>query len=235
LVIRCGEWNTQNEDESLPHQERGVAKIIIHPHFNLATHENNFALLFVDTDFERADHIQPVCLPKPCEVYRQSENCVANGWGKDKFGSDGRFSSIVKEVVYPIVPREQCQSKLRETRLGQFFELGDSFICAGGVKGVDTCKGDGGSPLTCRIQGSNRWVQAGIVSWGIGCGEQGTPAVYASVATVSCWLDNEVKKHLETEVTRFGFLQSVDCHGAVPVTDCSETDERTIEFDYYDF
>ena len=108
------------------------------------------------------------------------------------------------------------QSKLRKTRLGEYFELDKSFICAGGIKvreekiqqssilqGVDTCKGDGGSPLTCRIQGSNRWVQviaptnppwyqAGIVSWGIGCGEQGTPAVYASVATVSCWLDNEV-------------------------------------------
>ena len=87
------------------------------------------------------------------------------------------------------------------------------------VQGVDTCKGDGGSPLTCKIQGRNSWVQvsllffisspdyitifcklsseanveqAGIVSWGIGCGEEGVPAVYANVAHVVCWIDNEV-------------------------------------------
>merc|ERR1712080_605168 len=93
-------------------------------------------------------------------------------WGKDKFGSDGRYASILKEVVYPIVGRPECQKKLRETRLGRFFELDKSFMCAGGIKGVDTCKGDGGSPLSCKIQGRNSWVQAGIVSWGIGCGEE---------------------------------------------------------------
>ena len=27
------------------------------------------------------------------------------------------------------------------------------------AQGVDTCKGDGGSPLTCKIQGRNSWVQ----------------------------------------------------------------------------
>ena len=34
--------------------------------------------------------------------------------------------------------------------------------------------------------------QAGIVSWGIGCGEEGVPAVYANVGHVVCWIDNEV-------------------------------------------
>ena len=27
------------------------------------------------------------------------------------------------------------------------------------IQGVDTCKGDGGSPLSCKIQGRNSWVQ----------------------------------------------------------------------------
>ena len=34
--------------------------------------------------------------------------------------------------------------------------------------------------------------QRGIVSWGIGCGEEGVPAVYANVAHVVCWIDDEV-------------------------------------------
>merc|ERR1712226_713860 len=60
------------------------------------------------------------------------------------------------------------------------FQLDDSFICAGGVDGKDTCKGDGGSPPVCPSKyDSNTYVQAGIVAWGIGCGEDNTPGVYA--------------------------------------------------------
>merc|ERR1711879_909330 len=33
------------------------------------------------------------------------------------------------------------------------------------------------------------YVQAGVVAWGIGCGEDGTPGVYASVSKASCWID----------------------------------------------
>jgi len=221
LIVRCGEWNTQNEEEKLPYQEVPVAAIERHPSFDLSNHKNNFAVLFLEgTGFDAMSHIAPVCLPPPCVEYKD-ENCVANGWGKDKFGSDGRYASILKEVVYPIVVRNECQEKLRETRLGRFFELDKSFICAGGVKGVDTCKGDGGSPLTCKIHGTkNSWVQAGIVSWGIGCGEEGVPAVYANVAHVVCWIDNEVKKYFGEEKSRFGFLPKVDCDGAEPMLDC---------------
>ena len=34
--------------------------------------------------------------------------------------------------------------------------------------------------------------QTGIVSWGIGCGGDGTPAVYANVASAACWIDSVV-------------------------------------------
>ena len=186
-------------------------------------------MLFAEKAFKIQDHIQPVCLPQPCAVY-DHKNCVANGWGKDKFGSDGRYSTILKEVTYPVVDSATCQDQLRRTRLGPFFELDDSFICAGGIRGVDTCKGDGGSPLTCRMQGTNKWVQAGIVSWGIGCGEEGVPAVYANVAHVVCWIDNEVKKYFNTPDSRFGFLPSVDCNGPQPVKkSCERFDEIRLD------
>ena len=34
-----------------------------------------------------------------------------------------------------------------------------------------------------------RLVQLGVVAWGIGCGRQGFPSVYSSVASARCWLD----------------------------------------------
>merc|ERR1712211_158163 len=81
-------------------------------------------------------------------------------------------------------------------RLGQKYKLHDSFLCAGGIPGKDTCKGDGGSPLVCPLKyDPNTYVQAGIVAWGIGCGEQGTPGVYADVSTATCWIDQAITCH----------------------------------------
>ena len=78
--------------------------------------------------------------------------------------------------------------------------------------------------------------QRGIVSWRIGCGEEGVPDVYANVAHVVCWIDDEVgfdksaalttvflqvKKYFgEEKSSRFGFLPGVDCLGAEPMSDC---------------
>merc|ERR1712240_503439 len=84
----------------------------------------------------------------------------------------------------------ECQDSLRRTRLGRRFQLDDSFICAGGVAGKDTCKGDGGSPLVCASKEDPfTYVQAGVVAWGIGCGEDNVPGVYASVPEAVCWID----------------------------------------------
>ncbi|KAG6465667.1 hypothetical protein O3G_MSEX015303 [Manduca sexta] len=63
-------------------------------------------------------------------------------------------------------------------------------MCAGGEPGRDTCKGDGGSPLVCPSEyEKDRYVQNGIVAWGIGCGEDGTPGVYVDVANLREWID----------------------------------------------
>ena len=176
-----------------------------HPDLDVENHHNNFALLMMSNKFDIMSHVSPICLPQPGKPPQTPEFCVSHGWGKDKFGSSGKYQEILKEVVVPVVSNEQCQKDLREnTRLGQFFELDDSFMCAGGVKGIDTCKGDGGSPLVCQ-QRNGPWYQAGIVSWGIGCGERNVPAVYASVASATCWIDKEVRERVKCETEESGF------------------------------
>ena len=47
---------------------------------------------------------------------------------------------IMKKVPLGIVDRNQCERALQRERLGDKFRLDGSFICAGGVEGVDTCQ-----------------------------------------------------------------------------------------------
>lgn len=140
-----------------------------------------------------------VCLPPPNTIF-DGNRCFASGWGKDLFGKEGKYQVILKRVELPVVPREQCIKQLRSTRLGRYFELHQSFMCAGGERGRDTCKGDGGSPLVCpALNAPGQYYQAGIVAWGIGCGDS-TPGVYVNVALFRNWIDEQMKlNHLTVQ------------------------------------
>jgi len=218
LTVRCGEWNTDAEDQ-LPFQERDVTTVQIHPCYNNDNLHHDVALLLLRDKFQEEPHISPVCLPEPGTVWLG--DCVSNGWGKDKFGANGKYATVLKEVTLPLVDSTECQKLLRKnTRLGPFFELDKSFMCAGGQDSRDTCKGDGGSPLTCELGGSQ--VQAGIVSWGIGCGEVGVPAVYTDVAAAACWIDGHVRCFYgdENSPSAFGFSS-----GLCPRRRCEDLDK----------
>ncbi|XP_017837498.1 phenoloxidase-activating factor 2 [Drosophila busckii] len=194
LIVRAGEWDTQTKDEIIPHEDRYVKEIVYHEQYNKGTLYNDVALLFLETPFTLQENIQPVCLPNVGEIF-DYDRCYATGWGKNKFGKDGEYQVILKKIDLPVVPNAKCQTDLRQTRLGKHFNLNESFMCAGGEKDKDTCKGDGGSPLVCPIKGfPNRFKSAGIVAWGIGCGEENIPGVYANVAHLRPWIDQKLNQ-----------------------------------------
>ncbi|XP_021968004.1 phenoloxidase-activating factor 2 isoform X2 [Folsomia candida] len=190
LLIRVGEWDTQTTSELYPYEEVLVDQIIMHPNFVMKkTILNDIALLILKKPVQLAPNVAPICLPSSSVTTDfDGERCFATGWGKDVFGAQGVYHSILKRVELPIIPRRDCQERLRGTKLGSKFHLHESFICAGGEIAKDTCKGDGGSPLFCKVSGSSHYVQLGIVSWGIGCGNA-IPGVYVNVPHFSPWIE----------------------------------------------
>merc|ERR1719450_1401824 len=206
LVVRCGEWDTQTEGEPLAHQDRNVVHVELHPEFNKGNLVNTVALLFLESDFILADHIDTICLPDYKEKFEDREECFVKGRGKDTFGKEGEYQVVLKEVGLPIVPRDQCLDWLRATRLGRRFKLDQSFLCAGGEAGKDACRGDGGGPLVCpQRDDPSHYVQTGIVAWGIGCGEEYVPGVYTDLGEQVCWVDWAMACHnKDKHVLRYG-------------------------------
>lgn len=191
LKVRLGEWDVHREDEIYPYIEKNVDDILVHPHFSPRNLANDVAILRIDTeiDFNQHPHISPICLAEPFEVFAGTR-CYVSGWGKNSFGTQGEYQSVLMKVDLPVIDTRQCEGLLRRTKLGRSFRLDHSMICAGGEHGKDACEGDGGSGLVCDVNGT--WKVAGLVSWGLGCGQQNVPGVYTNIAQVRSWLDKVV-------------------------------------------
>ncbi|TRY79580.1 hypothetical protein TCAL_08948 [Tigriopus californicus] len=201
IRVRCGEWDTQQTIEPLPHEDRDVRYSSIHPAFNNASLHNDFALLHLEKPFELAPHIDVMCLPTEGRSGYTKAGCIATGWGKDQFGIQGKYQVVPKQIILDLVSNGDCEDTLRSTRLGQSFILDKSFICAGGQEGQDTCKGDGGGPLVCPMDDGS-YVQTGIVAWGIDCGKNGIPGVYANVKDGLCFMDYALRCQEGREVAQ---------------------------------
>lgn len=195
LQVRAGEWDSQHTDEIIGHQTRRAVGKMIHPNYNKGTLASDVALLFVDQPFDDSQqNVRTICLPADGQRTAGGTRCLASGWGKDQYGSAGHLQTIMKRVELPLVASDVCEAQLQSTRLGVHFRLHPTFLCAGGERGRDTCQGDGGSPLVCPMLGEEadqRYYHAGIVAWGIGCGNE-TPAVYANVAAFRRWIDEQM-------------------------------------------
>lgn len=188
--IRLGEWDVNNDSEAYPHVEFDATDVFIHDAYYPGNLYNDIALVRLAgyTDFLRNPHISPVCLPDRLEEFAR-RRCFVTGWGKDAF-VNGNYQHVLKEVELPVVANRQCEAMLQRTKLGRSFGLHEGFLCAGGEEGKDACKGDGGGPLVCEVGGV--WQLAGIVSWGVGCGEYNVPGVYVKVSHYQDWIQDQL-------------------------------------------
>lgn len=137
--VRLGEWDAGNTNEPIPAQDFLVSNIFIHPNFNKDNLQNDVAILKLATpvSLTTKSTIGTICLPSISFV---GQRCYVAGWGKNDFGPTGAYQAVQREVDVPLIPNADCQTSLRNTRLGASFALSStSFICAGGEAGKDAC------------------------------------------------------------------------------------------------
>lgn len=103
---------------------------------------------------------------------------TAVGWGATREGTEVQQRRL-RKVEVPFVPDDLC-GKLYDAE--GYGLIASEMMCAGDTVGGgrDGCQGDSGGPLLRRADG--RWVQVGIVSWGVGCGRKEFPGVYTELS-----------------------------------------------------
>jgi len=199
--VRLGEWDTNSErdcdidDCSEPPINVDVEEIIPHASYNTNSkaQENDIALLRLSRSVAYTDFIKPICLPSSENLrnfnYEGIKLEVA-GWGKTENDS---FSNFKLKVSVPGVSKEKCNTKYSQYRL----TLGAGQLCAGGINGSDSCRGDSGGPLMTRDINNPTgpyWYCAGIVSFGPSpCGKEGWPGVYTRVSAYTDWISQNIR------------------------------------------
>uniref|UniRef100_A0A1Y1N5M6 Phenoloxidase-activating factor 2 n=1 Tax=Photinus pyralis TaxID=7054 RepID=A0A1Y1N5M6_PHOPY len=202
--IRAGEWDISGTNELYPHQDRGIKETIVHPRYRSGTLFYDVALLVLESPVQLTENVDVVCLPDKSTVVSSNLFCYGTGWGRKVFTEEKTNSTILKKVELAVVDREACLKRLKSTRLGSHFKLHETFICAGGEIGLDLCKGDGGGPLVCPVPDEDgRFYQAGIVAWGINCGED-IPGAYVDIVKVIDWIDDiMISQHFDTTIYHY--------------------------------
>ncbi|XP_023324690.1 ovochymase-1 isoform X2 [Eurytemora carolleeae] len=188
LTVRVGDWDASADIELYEHGSLPVSDIFIHERFYPGSLQNDIAIirLLHEIDWNTYPHVSPICLPSyPPPA---GSKCWVTGWGKDAFLQKGEYQAILQEVDVNIVDPLVCETALRHAGLGTRFKMHHGWLCAGGEAGKDACSGDGGGPLVCEKENQNGAVLAGLVSWGVGCGEQGVPGVYTNILSYVNWI-----------------------------------------------
>jgi secreted trypsin-like serine protease len=98
------------------------------------------------------------------------------GWGQTGESSMHQETRL-RYASVRLIGDESCAKSYRKVKVDL---VEDESICAG-RRGVDTCQGDSGGPLVHPVA-EGKWVQTGIVSWGLGCARKNYPGVYTQVS-----------------------------------------------------
>jgi secreted trypsin-like serine protease len=159
-------------------------RVVINEKYDDGTQDFDVALLHLTKPFAG----RTISLLTAADAQRlapEGTMAIAAGWGLTAEGGD--VSNILRHVTVQIVSNKDCNGLASYSG-----SITDEMVCAGFPEGgKDSCQGDSGGPLIIPDQAGG-YVQAGIVSFGEGCGQPNKFGVYTRVSTVQAWVAGKI-------------------------------------------
>uniref|UniRef100_A0A8C8SE31 Peptidase S1 domain-containing protein n=1 Tax=Pelusios castaneus TaxID=367368 RepID=A0A8C8SE31_9SAUR len=155
------------------------AKVICHPDYNASTLDNDIMLIKLARAATLNSYVNTVPLPTSCVA--TGTQCLISGWGNTlSSGCESKYPDLLQCLYAPVLPPDECS----DAYPGQ---ITNNMLCIGYVEGgKDACQGDSGGPAVCNGE------LHGIVSWGIGCAQEGYPGVYTKLCKYVSWIQDTI-------------------------------------------
>ncbi len=154
-------------------REVAVSSAWVNEEYDPFTNAGDLAVLTLAKPLPKS-HVIPMAPPGDA-AYEAGTRAQVYGWG-DTTGQ-GDYSRSLRSARVQVLPDAVCEASYPGNADGTY--LRDVMLCAGEIEGgKDACQGDSGGPLVAR----GRLI--GLVSWGSGCGQAGSPGVYTRISEV---------------------------------------------------
>jgi secreted trypsin-like serine protease len=190
-IVRVGLIDLASKDDQ-PYRVEFVCR---HPNFGLtdagqvAKNNNDITLLRLDRPSSEA-HIG--LIDRAIDGTPPDPKLWVAGWGNtEDIGEASRKSNVLLDAQ---IDRFElgCEATLHSDKTLKLsdkakIKITDLMLCAGGAT-ADSCQGDSGGPLMYKFPVTGKFALVGIVSYGIGCGKTGMPAVYTRVSVYDDWI-----------------------------------------------
>ncbi|XP_068425833.1 transmembrane protease serine 9 [Clinocottus analis] len=176
-----------------------ASSVHIAPEFNFSNvidFNHDIALIKMQDSVTFNSSIMPICLPAEGATYIPGLMGLVSGFGLSKMDNRWIFTNKMKFVQLPVVRQETCSNSINllKRKRRDVPSLTENMFCAGFPEGgKDSCQGDSGGPFALRDDG--RFWAAGINSWGIECGKQGTYGVYTRVSHYMDWINKTMQEN----------------------------------------
>ncbi|MCX5093420.1 serine protease [Streptomyces sp. NBC_00365] len=145
----------------------------VNPQYDAVANAGDFAVLTLASPLPQSSVIRMA--PSGDPAYTPGTTAEIYGWG-DTTGT-GNYMLSLRSASVKVLPDSDCERAYPGSEDGTYRAA--SMVCAGEVAGGrDACQGDSGGPLVAQ----GRLI--GLVSWGSGCGQAGSPGVYTRVSEV---------------------------------------------------
>uniref|UniRef100_A0AAY4A6Z6 Vitamin K-dependent protein C n=1 Tax=Denticeps clupeoides TaxID=299321 RepID=A0AAY4A6Z6_9TELE len=148
----------------------------------IVKHKRNYnhdiALIKLKQHITFNTNIKPLCLPSRDHQYIPDTYGLVSGFGM----TETKIPTKLRFVRVPLVKDDVCRKSIEKitNETSEDFKFTENMFCAGFPEGGrDSCSGDSGGAFA--LENNNQFWAAGIVSWGINCGEAGKYGVYTRV------------------------------------------------------